>query len=123
MVASGCCYKDNERELKKGSTIMSIFSERKKFADTIDWNEAIEKKEDGCWTMLYSMQNSMMMRNRHEIKRIVYEHFTGKNTNSLKGFRHCNNPHCVNPEHYEYVSHMDKCRRARISIERRLPRT
>jgi hypothetical protein len=77
----------------------------------------IEKRPDGCWEVVIDHTNVLLARNKNIVKRIIFEHFTRQNTNNLKGFRHCNYTNCVNPAHYEYVSHMDKCRKKRAILE------
>ena len=99
---------------------MNLFSDRIKFSSTVDWDDVIIKREDGCWDTIIKDQDSMLARNKHIIKRLIFEHYTGQNTNSLKGFRHCNFINCVNPDHYEYVSHMDKLKKKRDIMEEKL---
>ena len=95
-----------------------MYCDRIRYASTVDWDKIIEKREDGCWTIAIDMNDTSLARKKHEIKRVIFEHYTGQNTNNLKGFRHCEYLHCVNPDHYEYVSHMDKCRKKRTEIEK-----
>ena len=99
---------------------MSLPSERRRFAEAMDWDSIIEKLGDGCWRLKKSLNCGIMSRNIHEVRRTLFEHITGRNVQNLRPIRICNNKTCVNPEHWTYVSKTESLRLKKIMDERSL---
>lgn len=99
---------------------MSLPSERRRFAEAMDWDSIIEKLDGGCWKLKRSLNCGIMSRNIHEVRRTLFEHITGRNVQNLRPIRICDNSFCMNPEHWSYVSKTEQLRLKKMIGKRAL---